>query len=852
MKKSLPVGFLLTSLALSIQSSMAQEENAEEQQSQAWEQMSLEDLVETVVVVGSRAAPRSVDSTPVPVDLIDGNEFRNQGSTDMLDQLSVLIPSLNVTRQPISDAATLIRPVNLRGLPPDSALILVNGKRRHRSAVISFLGHGISDGSHGPDLNPIPAIALKRAEVLRDGAAAQYGSDAISGVLNFVLKDDSSGGEFEVRRGTHYEGDGDATLYAGNIGLPFTQNGFANFSVEFQQSDPTDRSVQRDDAAALRAAGNTAVPDPAQIWGSPEILRDFKFFGNIGLELSDSSEAYLFGNVAERAVEGGFYYRNPNTRGGVFSNDDGQTLLVGDLTPNPDGSSSCPVVNIVDNRPDPAALAAVQADPDCFTFYEMLPAGFRPLFGGVITDGSIAMGSRGDLANDIRYDVSASVGRSEVEFRIKNTLNASLGPDTPTAFKPGKYVEIDKLFNVDVSKPWTTGFTYEPVNLAGGVEYREETFEIQAGDVKSFEIGPLASQGFGIGSNGFPGFKPEDAGSFSRAASSLYLDVEFPFLENFMVATAARYEDYEDFGTTTNGKIASRWEFTDGYALRAAASTGFRAPTTGQNNVRNVTTSFSTGRLADEATLPPTNPIAVRFGGKALEPEESVNLSAGFVMSTGQIYLTADYFRIQVKDRIGQTTVFELTDEDRAALVAQGVLDAVSFTGVRFFTNAFDTTTEGVDLVAYYQKELFGGNTRFALAFNWNETTVDKFDSAVINSTRVRQLEENLPKTKGSLTITHSHDPWRAMLRLNHFGSYYEAHLETDELPINEDSAITVDAELEYQFNDNFKFVVGAQNLTDEYPSENPWGGIVGSKYPETSPYGFNGGYYYARANLYF
>ena len=277
-----------------------------------------EEAIEEVVVVGSRRQDRSAADSPVPVDVVDGDAFRNLGDTDMDSLIAALVPSYNVDQQPISDAATVIRPASLRGLSSDATLVLVNGKRRHRASVISFLGGGINDGAQGPDLSIIPAIALYRLEVLRDGASAQYGSDAIAGVMNFVLRDDASGGTVEAKFGRHYEGDGDTLTIAANVGMPLMDEGFLNVSGEFKQADPTTRSVQRADAQGLIDAGNNAVRQPAaQIWGAPEIRGDYKLFANLGVP-TGAGELYAFGNYAQRTVEGGFFFRNPHTRGGVF------------------------------------------------------------------------------------------------------------------------------------------------------------------------------------------------------------------------------------------------------------------------------------------------------------------------------------------------------------------------------------------------------------------------------------------------------------------------------------------------------------------------------------------------------
>ena len=288
------------------------------------------DEVEEVVAIGTRREARSVGDSPAPVDIISGSDFTNQGAADLPDMIRTLVPSFNVNTQPISDAATLIRPANLRGLPPDNMLVLVNGKRRHRGAVISFLGSGISDGAQGPDISAIPSIALKQVEVLRDGAAAQYGSDAIAGIMNFVYKDNAEGTQIEIRSGEYADGDGDMYRIAANVGMPFTANGFANFSIELQESDATSRSVQRGDAQALYDGGNAAIwnyPNPAQTWGSPDVSDDVKLVANIGLELDTNKEFYLFGNYAERKVLGGFFFRNPTNRGGIFSTDGGTTRI---------------------------------------------------------------------------------------------------------------------------------------------------------------------------------------------------------------------------------------------------------------------------------------------------------------------------------------------------------------------------------------------------------------------------------------------------------------------------------------------------------------------------------------------
>ena len=809
--------------------------------------------IEEVVVVGSRRQDRSAADSPVPVDVIGGDDFRNLGDSDMDSLLAVLVPSYNVNQEPISDAATLIRPANLRGLSADATLVLVNGKRRHRAAVISFLGSGVNDGAQGPDLSVIPAIALKRVEVLRDGASAQYGSDAIAGVMNFVLKDAAQGGSIEARWGRNYEGDGDVAVVSANIGLPLTDAGFVNFSGEFKQADPTSRSAQRADAAGLIAAGNNAVRQPAaQIWGSPEIRGDFKLFANLGIELGNGSEAYAFGNWAERTVEGGFYYRNPHTRGGIFRGpvvDGIPTVKVADLTP--DGTGNCPVVRVMDDVADAAALAAVAASPNCFAFNERFPGGFTPQFGGDVHDASIAFGVRGDLESGWFYDLSAVVGRSNAQFFIKNTINPQLAhreTDIPISYRPGAYTETDRVVDFNMAKP--LGDSSAPLHFAFGVEYRDETFKIENGDPNSYYINDsLAAQGFGIGSNGFPGFKPEDAGESSRSSWAAYVDVEKNLSENFLFGAAARYENYEDFGNALDGKLTARLQVNDGFALRGAVSTGFRAPTTGQANVRNVTTSFAGGMLSDEATLPPTHPIAVQKGGQALDPEESVNMTFGAVFDIGPLSVTLDYYNISVEDRIALTSTQALSPDDITALLALGQADASSFSGVRFFTNDFDTTTSGVDLVATLPLELFSGSSDLTLVANWNQTEVDSRNPDIISDNRVRQLEGALPETRFSVTFNHVQGDWRLLARARYYGEFYVAQADVSSWGYYPEPRWFADFEVARSF-DAFTLVGGAQNAFDEYPEKNHPGAVagVGAQYPEGSPYGFNGGFYYLRA----
>ena len=833
-----------------------------------------EEMVEEIVVVGSRRQDRSAADSPVPVDVVGGEHFRNLGDTDMDSLLAALVPSYNVDTQPISDAGTVMRPASLRALPSDATLILVNGKRRHRGSVISFLGGGISDGAHGPDVAAIPAIALDRVEVLRDGASAQYGSDAIAGVINFVLREDSDGGTVEARWGQHFEGDGSALTIASNIGLSLA-NGFLNLSGEFRQADPTSRSVQRADAQGLIEAGNTSVRQPAaQIWGSPEVRGDYKLFANLGMPVGASSEFYAFGNYAQRTVEGGFFFRNPHTRTGVFRGPNG-TVKVADLSA--DGmSGDCPTIPVVNSVADAAAIAAVAANPNCYSFIERFPGGFTPQFGGDVVDMSLALGLRGGLSNGWLYDVSAVFGRNSVEHFMHNTINPQLaaqGNAIPTTYYPGTYTQSDRVFDLNISKPLDFGGN-GPLHFAAGFEFRQATFEREAGDRNSWFIddrpGGLAAQLFGIGSNGFPGLAPRNAGENSRNSYAAYVDLESNVRDDLLLGGALRYENYDDFGNTLDGKLTFRYQMSDTFAVRGAASTGFRAPTVGQSNVRNVTTAFAGGMLADEATLPPTHPISVLKGGKALKPEESVNTTLGVVMAVGPANITIDYYNIVVEGRIARSSVKPLTPADVAEAERLGVRDASSISSVVFFTNDFDTTTRGLDIVLTMPLEVGSGATDLTVAINRNDTEVDTPLCAagmnpdvssctdLIDRLRVKQIENALPTNRISASLNHAAGQWRFLGRVTRYGEFYGAPANQSLLssppgaPWDSDyeSRWLVDAEVAYSFSDKFTAVLGVQNLLDEYPQTTSQGAQdgVGMLYPENSPYGFNGGFYYLRA----
>ena len=857
----------------------------------------------TLSVVGSRLPGRSAQDSPVPVDVIAGDDLQTYGIRDMDSLLRATVPSYNVSQQPISDAATFIRPANLRGLPPDSTLVLVNGKRRHRAAVISLLGNGLADGAQGADLSTIPAIALERVEVLRDGAAAQYGSDAIAGVLNFKLRENREGLIVQTSLGQSYHGDGDKLNVAANLGLPLTEHGFANFSFEFMNVDETSRSVQRSDALDLIAAGNAHVRWPVtQIWGAPEVQYDYKFFGNLGLDLEElGARLYAFGNYAERKVEGGFYFRNPNDRDGIFDGPlvdrDGTIVRGRNGAPlrsldaareqgiDPAGlSDTIPVADLSAGAGCPIVRTNAAADytdwtggglPDhCFIFNERFPGGFTPRFGGYVQDWSIAFGLRGELdglgsalLDGWAYDASAAFGSNSVDIFMHGTINpqlAALRTNIPTSYRPGTDTQFDKTFNLDVSRPVELGLFHSPLNAAFGFEYRVEEFEKESGGENAWFIddrpGGLAEQGFGVGSNGFSGYSPAVAGTWERHNYALYMDLEAAVVESVLVGLAGRYENFDgDIGETVNGKASVQWQIVEALALRGSASSGFRAPTPGQINLQNTTTLSVDGRVQDQSTLPAYHPAVTFFGAKPLTPEKSVNYSAGTVFELGALELTLDYYRIKVQDRIAFSKSFNTNDLSRQererfnALVPGG--QAIG--AVRYYTNDFDTTTQGVDLVATYPLHTAAGTTKLTFVGNWNKTEVDSRTPEVIDDKRVTQLEETLPEFRFTLTADHTWGLWRFLTRLHFFDDFHDFHVNEEAFSINAGERWLMDVEvsrtlLNVPFMQAVTLSAGAENVFDQYPRRNPYARALGARYPESSPFGFSGGFYYLRAGFEF
>ena len=830
-------------------------------------------IMEEQIVVGTRHAPRSERDSASPVDVLNSEELRTQAAVDMDDILRNLTPSYNIQRHGIDDEATLVRPATLRGLPPDNLLVLVNGKRRHRSGVIALLGSSLNTGSQGPDLSVIPAIAIAQMELLRDGAAAQYGSDAIAGVLNLRLREASEGVLLETRAGEYFEGDGRLTQVAANVGLPLTRDGFLNASVEYRQSDPTIRSGQRANAAILRERGYP-VEEPAQIWGSPDIDGVWNTFINTGVDLGNGSEAYGFGGWAKRRAEGGFFFRAPGTssaRSSVFRI--GGERAVADLDPQDDIDPANLEVPPLDSSFDEVQAFVDEHEGDLFLFNERFPGGFTPRFGADIRDLSLVAGLRGERPGGLKWDASLSGARSNIEFFIFNTINASLGPDTPTSFRPRDYIQTEVAANLDFSYAAGVGALASPLGLAWGVEWRQETFESVAGDEPSYVVGPFAAQGFSSGSNGYQGLDPRNAGQWDRPNYALYLDLQADVVPQLQLGTAFRYEDfYSDFGNTLTGKLSALWRATDRVNLRSTVSTGFRAPSPGQANLRAVTTGFSgTGGLTEQGQVPPTHPIAAALGGVELTEENSVGLSVGTAMEVARdLDLTIDYYDIAIEDRIALTGNIGITDQIAGIIREEEALQGVSvLQEVKFFSNDFDTRTRGLDVVLSWTRTWDSrSQSHVDLAWNWTRTTLEDFsqvrtigeflgqpldepiDFTLMTPRREVELEEMNPRHRLVLTGSHQRGSWSGMLRPSCFSGWKACRFQDNSCGDLDsfDGGVIVDAEVGYAFGERYRIGLGAQNMLDSVPEADPDETAgQGHLRPESTPWDYNGAFWYTR-----
>ncbi len=838
-----------------------------------------------VIVTGTRRLDRTVAESSAPIDVISGTELSNYPSASLLDTLSNLVPSFIVGQNSISDASSFVRSPSLRGLPADEMLVLLNGKRFNRSALVQVFQGGETElafGSQGPDLNSIPSIAVKSLEILRDGASAQYGSDAIAGVLNYQFKNSPTGIQIDGRYGEYFPSgfprDGGDGQLSANVGLPLGSQGFVNLSAEWAKNEQTVRNPTRPSALAFAqtfpnlASQLPNYPGPVQQWGTPP-SDSVKTFLNSGIKLDNGDQVYFFANYANIQQDESFNYRLPRTvtdsTGNVFGNHPAFNDIF--LDPCTAALSGCPSGGYIN-------------DGHTFNFNSVYPAGFTPRFFDVTQQFFGAIGYKGTNRWGINYDVSGTTAQNSVALSLRNSINPSLGPQSPTSFYDGKFVQKENNFNLDLSYPWTVPGLASPISLAGGLEWRDENYQQLLGDAASYASGQYASQPLyncvagtctraldatgapitatqSTASNGYGGISaPVDASQVSYAG---YLDVEADVIKDLTLGLAGRFEHYASFGNTTLGKFQARWKVIDWLALRGTASTGFHAPTPGQSNVETLSTTFLPGTTTQVqiGTYPVTSVDAQYYGAKALRPEESTNLSAGIVLTpVNNLLITIDGYQISVRNRIGISQQFDVTGADIAKLPALAYIGAGGT--VQYFTNGFNTRTRGADLVATYPLSLGSlGNLDMAFAYNYNKTDVTKFDPNVISAARIVDIQHYAPNSRANFNASYSWGPVRALLRENFYGTFRDQNDYPGQLF---SATETTDLELGYQVLKNILVAVGGRNIFNEFPDKiantkaspiysTTGGESDGELYPRTGgPFGFNGAFWYVRASVNF
>ena len=764
---------------------------------------------QTVIVTGTREKSRTKFDSLTPIDVVSGKAIQDGASSELADNLAQVIPSFNVHKLPSSDGLQFIRPAHLRGLSSDQTLVLINGKRFHRS---SFLGQR---GAQGPDLSKIASFGVGRIEVLRDGASAQYGSDAIAGVINVQL-DNKTGFSSYIQGSQYFEGDGDTTRVGVKGGVEIGQGGYLNGVMEYGKAAMTSRTNQRADAIAFEAANpGIKLPNPVQHWGSPD-TENYNYAINFAYPIANNGEFYGFS---------------------TFANGKG--------------------INDINWRiPSATSNASVYKTVAAFPGWNLLsvyPLGFTPREQAKYSDYQSVLGMKSSIGDNFNWDISVSDGQNKTDFYLYNSINASLGPSSPYNFFLGTQIQHETNLNADGVYKLNVSSLPEPVNIAFGLERRQEEYTVQQGDKASYEVGPGAQYGLAVGSNGFPVFSDLQAGNWKQISNAAYIDLESNLTKAWSIGAAARYEDFDTFGSTTNGKISSRYEIMPNLAVRASYSTGFRAPTVGQ--VNSLSTSqgldtttlqlFTTGRIA------PTNPIAIALGAKPLEPEKSKNLSAGVVWNT-DIGLSGsiDAYRVDVDNRISSSSTIKLSDAQKAALVAQGLSGASTYTSIYWFTNDYDTRTEGVDVVTTYTNELFGGKFNLIGAYNYNKTSI-RGGSLNASPTQKRLFEENLPKNNATITANYSLGAFEYQLRGRYYGKWTDSSGNSTGDIFQEFGAITfLDASVTYNINSKFSIKIAGENILDTYPDKALYQASRGIVYSRNAPYDSYGGQYYVRYNI--
>ena len=775
-----------------------------------------------VIVTGTRQEARTVAESLAPIDVLSAETLRKSGKQSTRDLIATLVPSVSVSNSG-AGASFAVKTVSLRGLSGDQTLVLVNGKRRHNSAVL-FINGTTQNGQSPPDLDLIPVSAIERVEVLRDGASAQYGSDALAGVINIILKSADNGGSATGVLGTTGEGDGDASQLYADKGLAIGDGGHLHLSANGNLQQRTDRGTLNTSVLYPLVAGQ---PDPREATadrhvnhpGQPHV-KSGQFAYDMALPVNDAATFYSFATGAARDADSWLTYRNPNA-----SNN-----------------------NIA-----------------------VYPDGYVPRLLVRDRDYQAAAGFKGKDLFGFNWDVSSTYSRDEIKYREFTALNASLGPASPTTFYIGSLTSGEWTNNFEVSRLYDVRFGAAPLAASAGLEFRRDDYLIGEGEPASYidggyvaTTGPLKGVHTVPGSQGVTGFPPDAAGSFSRHNTSVYLNFEQKLTEKFEMGLAGRYEDYSDFGDTTTGKLSMRYEPFEGYGIRGTVSSGFRAPTLSQEHYASSSTigvrlgNATTTVLYPVRTLPVDSPAAIALGATPLKPEKSTNYSVGFVLQPApKLDLTLDLYKIQIQDRILLT----------GTLVGTAVSDALAAAGLSreqgglYFTNAADTTTRGADLVTTYRSN-FGkvGTVRWSFSANYNKTEFDRVQApppqlaatglVLIDRARQGDFTKGTPRDKLILGADWTLNKLETNLRLTRYGKVTQVAATGPQFDDTISPKVLVDLDIEYSFTDNAQLTVGANNLFNVYPNvlmPANQGATGFSYYNPYSPYGISGGFYYSR-----
>lgn len=765
--------------------------------------------VEELVVTGTRTEGRSRLETLAPVDVITADALQQRGSTELATALATSVPSITFPRPSNTDGTDAIRPATLRGQGPDQTLVLVNGTRRHATALVNTNG-SVGRGSAAVDLNAIPSTAIDRIEVLRDGASAQYGSDAIAGVINLRLREAAVGGGLSVTYGsnvTSFDGfygrdgnitDGATTTVSGWQGLTILGDGFLTLSAEYRNRENTNRSDIDKRVTPNRITSRFGDAD----------VEDVSFYANAGKPLNDVWDLYGWYGYQHRDASSAATFRLPT-----------------------DTQQNVPSV---------------------------YPNGYLPLLTTDTEDNSAGLGLRGEIGG-FTADFNVVYGKNDIDFGVQNTINPSFGAASPTSFQAGGLTYDQLVFGADFSREFEVGLA-GPLNVAFGLEARQETYKINQGQYESYGRGPIT--GVTFGSRGFTGFTPSNEVDVDRNNVGVYIDLEGKVTEQLTLSGAIRYEDYSDFGDTTTGKLAARYDFTPEFAVRGAISTGFRAPALQQQYYTSTSILYIDNVPFETGTYPATSAVAAALGAQPLKAETSDNYALGFVFRRGAFELTVDGYKIDVKDRIVLSETLQGSPTAAPGTNARVIYDLLApygATAARFFINGVDTDTVGLDVVARYRiVDEQAGTFDLTAAGNINDievkrtpvTTTLPTPTSLFARQATLRFQEGTPKQKLTLQGDWSREAWGATVRTTFYGDVLSPGTLADGSADNSTgNRGLVDLEARYTFPVGLTASVGADNVFDVYPrqiipSQNT---TSASPFSSFSPFGFSGRFVYGR-----